>query len=170
MPRRRAEVVVLVGRGAPPADLPRSEYLRLRSLELDRITEEEPVSAEEEALDQAIRDWPRTEGTDSYRAGLESLARALGRELTGARVVVAYERYCAPTLEQAVGELIDQGVLKITVVPTLLVAGGSRADVSIPDKVARLRAEYPELDLDYAWPFGVERVARMIRDHLADRI
>lgn len=65
-----------------------------------------PMSAEEDELETKIRRWPRTPETDPYQTGLESVAARLRAKLSDVLFAVAYDEFCAPTLEESVEDLI----------------------------------------------------------------
>ena len=158
--------VILVGHGGVPRDMPRELVRRLKALEGQRAAHGDMPGAEELALDRQIREWPRTATTDPYRAGIEALAAALRPRLRGRRLVVAYNEFCAPSLEAAVDELVADGVRSITVVPTMLTPGGSHSEIDIPEALAALRARHDGVTLRYAWPVDVDLLAEMLAAHL----
>jgi sirohydrochlorin cobaltochelatase len=155
-------VVILVGHGAPPLGFPRDEVARLKALEGRRRATKSAMSAEEEALDRKIRASPRTPENDPYRAGLETLAEALRPRLRGAALLVAYNEFCAPSLEEAVAEAVAAGATTITVLPSMLTPGGVHSEVEIPESVTAMRARFPEVTLVYAWPFDLDAVAGLL--------
>ena len=107
--------VVLVGHGGIPKDCPQELVTRLKRLEAQRRAAKMPPSPEEIELDTKIRRWPRTAETEPYQAGLETVAARLRAQLEGALFAVAYNEFCAPTLEESVEELIKNGATHITV-------------------------------------------------------
>jgi sirohydrochlorin cobaltochelatase len=121
------------------------------------------------ALEHRIRTWPRTPATDPYQAGIEALAAALRPRLGGARLVIAYNEFCAPSLADAVQALVADAVRRITVVPTMLTPGGSHSEIDIPAALAALRLRHPAVALQYAWPVDVDLLAGMLATHLAAR-
>lgn len=157
--------IVLVGHGVPPRDCPRELVQRLKMLEGRRRASGESMTDEERALDARIRAWPRSDDTDPYRAGMERLASAL-RTKVPAELVVAYNEFCAPSLEDAVRALAGQGVTRIDVVPSMLTPGGVHAEVEIPEAIAALSSELPGVRITYAWPFDLERVASLLAERL----
>lgn len=161
-----AHAVILVGHGAPPRDFPRAEVTRLKALEGRRTATKGPMTDEERELDQRIRRWPRSAENDPYREGLEALAATLRSRLGGASLFVAYNEFCAPTLDEAVAAAIAGGASRVTVVPSMLTPGGVHAEEEIPEAIAALRAQHPALDLRYAWPFDLGRVASMLAEHI----
>jgi sirohydrochlorin cobaltochelatase len=156
-PARRA--IVLVGHGGVPRDYPRERLTQLRGLEARRRLTKAPPSREEVALETELRQWPRTPATDPYQAGLKRLAAHLRPQLEPARLVLAYNEFCAPTVAEAVRALAAEGVTDIVAVPSMLTPGGVHAEIDIPETIDALRAEFPHLSLRYAWPFGGEHLA-----------
>jgi sirohydrochlorin cobaltochelatase len=161
------QAVILVGHGGVPTDFPREVLARLKALEAQRRKAGAPPSAEEGELDATIRNWPRTDATDPYRAGLETLATRLRTRLNGARLGVAYNEFCAPSLEDAVEQLIDEGIVSIAVIPSMLTPGGSHSEIEIPEALTKLRTRFPAVTLQYAWPFDLDAVADMLASHVS---
>jgi len=161
------EAVILVGHGAVASDIPKSLVSEFKMLEAQRrargLTEMSPREAE---LDKRLREWPRTRETDPYKWGLESLAERLKTRLKGRRLVVAYNEFCAPSVEEAIARLIREGIGRITLVPTMFTPGGVHSEVEIPQIVQTMRRRYPGLVLEYAWPFDLEEVADFLSEHL----
>ena len=152
--------VVLVGHGSVAADVPRPLVQRLRGLEAERRSTGAAMSDEERDLDARIRHWPRTPATDPYKAGVDAIAEAL-RSRVG-HVVVAFNEYCAPSLEQAVGELAQDGTTHITIVTTMLTPGGVHSEVEIPETVRALQNQHANVVIRYAWPFDLDAVAGLL--------
>jgi sirohydrochlorin cobaltochelatase len=158
--------VVLVGHGGIPTDYPREPLNALKTLESKRRVTGGDPSPEETALDRRIRQWPRTPQNDPYQAGLEALAAHLRPALNGDLFAIAYNEFCAPTVEDAVETLIDAGARQIRVVPSMITPGGSHSEREIPETLARLRNKHPQIDLRYAWPFDLKEVASMLAAQL----
>jgi len=163
-PTRRA--VVLVGHGGVPRDYPRERLTQLRGLEARRRASGAPPSPEEVALEAELRHWPRTPANAPYQAGLESLAAHLRPRLEPARLVLAYNEFCAPTVAEAVRALAAEGMTDIVAVPSMLTPGGVHAEIEIPEIIDELRVEFPHLSVRYAWPFAGEHLAAFFVDHL----
>lgn len=158
--------IILVGHGGVPKDFPRETVTRLKALEGQRRKTGGPPSEEEKALETHIRSWPRTPETDPYQAGLESLADRLRPLLEGSTLKLAYNEFCAPTLEQAVESFVKENVDEITVLTSMLTPGGVHSELEIPETLETLRKQFPEVTLRYIWPFDMDRVARMLLDHI----
>src|SRR5688572_23687870 len=108
--------VILVGHGGIPKDCPGDLVMKLKRLEGQRRQSGQPISAEEAEVDKKIRQWPRNARTDPYQAGLYALASELRPMVNGALFAVAYNEFCAPTLEEAVSDLVRQGASDIMVI------------------------------------------------------
>ena len=158
--------VVLVGHGGIPKDCPQELVARLKRLEAQRRAAHTPPSQEESELDATIRRWPRTPQNDPYRVGLEAVAAHLRRRLDGALLAVAYNEYCAPTLQEAVEELAGKGATEITVITTMFTPGGSHSEIEILEILSELNAKHPEITLRYAWPFDLNLVAETLAEQL----
>ncbi|HSA61769.1 MAG TPA: CbiX/SirB N-terminal domain-containing protein [Nitrospiraceae bacterium] len=158
--------VILVGHGGIPKGCPQELVTKLKRLEAQRRAAKLPPSAEELELDTKIRRWPRTPETDPYQAGLETVAARLRAQLDGVLFAVAYNEFCAPTLEESVEELIKKGATHITVTTTMFTPGGSHSEVEIPEILDHLRPQYPGVELRYAWPFDLNLVANTLAEQV----
>jgi sirohydrochlorin ferrochelatase len=162
----KQKAVILVGHGGVPKDCPREIIQQFKHLERESKATGQPASAQERDLDQRIREWPRSAENDPYKAGLEKLAERLEPLLEGALLVLAYNEFCAPTIEDAVAELAKREINRITVVPTMLTPGGSHSEIEIPEILDDLRARHPALEIRYAWPTDLDLMAGMLANHL----
>jgi sirohydrochlorin cobaltochelatase len=158
--------VVLVGHGGIPRDCPQDLVTKLKRLEAQRRAAKMPRSSEEIELDIKIRHWPRTAETDPYQTGLEMIAACLRAQLDGALFALAYNEFCAPTLEKSVEELIKKGATHITVTTTMFTPGGSHSEIEIPEILEQLRKQYPDIVLRYAWPFDLNLVANTLAEQV----
>jgi len=159
--------VILVGHGGIPKGCPQELVTKLKRLEAQRRAAKMPPSPEEIELDTKIRRWPRTAETEPYQAGLETVAARLRAQLDGALFAVAYNEFCAPTLEESVEELIKQGATHITVTTTMFTPGGSHSEIEIPEILDHLRPQHPGVELRYAWPFDLLMVAKLLQEQVA---
>jgi sirohydrochlorin ferrochelatase len=159
--------VILVGHGGIPKGCPQELVTKLKRLEAQRRTAKMPPSPEEIELDSKIRQWPRTLETDPYQLGLEAVAAQLRAKLGEVLFAVAYNEFCAPTLEDSVKELIKKGATHITITTTMFTPGGSHSEVEIPEILEQLRKQYPDIVLRYAWPFDLLMVAKLLQEQVA---
>ena len=158
--------VILVGHGGIPKGCPQDIVTKLKRLEAQRRAANQPASAEEMELDTKIRQWPRTPETDPYQAGLEAVAAQLRATLGDVLFAVAYNEFCAPTLEESVGHLVKKGATHIIVITTMFTPGGSHSEVEIPEILDHLRPQYPGVELRYAWPFDLNLVANTLAEQV----
>ena len=158
--------VILVGHGGIPKGCPQEIVTKLKRLEAQRRAAKQPPSAEEIELDTKIRQWPRTPETDPYQAGLEAVAAQLHANLGDVLFGVAYNEFCAPTLEESVEHLVNKGATHIIVTTTMFTPGGSHSEVEIPEILDHLRPQYPGVELRYAWPFDLNLVANTLAEQV----
>ena len=161
------EAIILVGHGGLPSDAPGDLVSELKQLEGRRRARGEPEMCEREAeLDGKLRNWPRTRESDPYKWGLESVLGELRPRLGGRRVVEAYNEFCAPSVEDAIAALVEEGANHITLLTTMFTRGGSHAEFEIPEIVEFSREKYPDVEFHYVWPFDLDRVADFLASHV----
>ena len=160
------EGIILVGHGGIPQGFPADDVSKLKRLEAQRRATGQPMSVEESELDTKIRTWPRTPETDPYQAGLEALGAKMKPMNNGKLFALAYKEFCRPTLQEAVEDLIKQGAETITVVSTMFTPGGSLSEYEIPEELEALRHKHPGVTLNYAWPFDLSLVSKMLAEHV----
>lgn len=158
--------VVLVGHGGVAKDCPAELVSKLKRLEAQRRVSGAQPSVEERELDETIRRWPRTDATDPYRAGLEVVGAALRSLLDGALFALAYNEFCAPSVDESIDDLIRQGATHITVATTMFTPGGAHSEIEIPEILHRMRAKYPKVAIQYAWPFDASMIARILNEQV----
>ncbi len=162
------EAVVLIGHGSSASDTPRALVAELKRLESARQSRRGLApSAREAALDKQVREWPRTPATDPYKHGVEAIASALAPKLGGRRLVVAYNEFCAPSVEDAIEGLIAEGCERILLISTMFTRGGIHAEFEIPAVVLKTREKHPRVAVEYAWPFEPGFVADFLVAQLA---
>ena len=75
---------------------------------------------------------------------IQAVAQAIARQSPGARVACAYLELSQPELPQVTSELAAEGIKHITVVPMFL-GVGRHAREDLPQLLAQLRTQYPNL-------------------------
>ncbi|HKY79756.1 MAG TPA: CbiX/SirB N-terminal domain-containing protein [Anaerolineales bacterium] len=173
-------LIVLAMHGVPPNDFPGrelGEYFHLHSaVEAAQHSSHhqgnghgqhnghgKPALSQEELiryhdLEGRIRDWPRTEANDPFYAGSLALAKALEKEC-GQRVLVGFNEFCAPSLEEAFQEAAEARARRVLVITPMMTSGGSHAEKDIPVAIRAAGESHPEIEFIYAWPFGKREVA-----------
>lgn len=161
------EAVILIGHGAAASDMPRPLLGELKRLEAERQARAMAAPSPREAeLDRLVREWPRTSETDPYKHGVEQIAQALAPKLGGRRLVVAYNEFCAPSVEGAIESLAKEGFARISLISTMFTRGGVHAEYEIPGIVGEARKKHPGVTIEYAWPFDAGRIADFLASQL----
>ncbi len=161
------EAVVLIGHGSAASDTPKPMVGELKRLEGERQARREAAMSPREAeLDKIVRGWPRTPATDAYKYGVEAIAQALAPKLGGRKLIAAYNEFCAPSVEDAIELLVQEGFTRILLISTMFTRGGIHAERDIPDIVLAARKKHPGIAVEYAWPFDADRVASFLADQL----
>jgi sirohydrochlorin cobaltochelatase len=164
----KKEAVVLIGHGGTASDTPRALISELKRLEGERQARKElSISSREAELDKQVREWPRTPETDPYKHGVEAIAAALAPKLDGRRLVVAYNEFCAPSVEDAIDGLIGEGFDHIRLISTMFTRGGIHAEFEIPAIVLETRKKHPRVTVEYAWPYDPGFIADFLAGQLA---
>jgi sirohydrochlorin cobaltochelatase len=166
-------IVVLVMHGAPPTDFPERDMAELFGLQtrLKGVHGVESTALERRRLelDAKIRAWPRTAQNDPFYAGSLELAAHVSRA-TGCEVIVGFNEFCAPSLEDALDQAIARKAEKVVVITPMMTRGGEHAEVDIPAAVQAAQVQHPETPVIYAWPFKVSEVANFLATQIANLI
>ena len=117
-------------------------------------------------LEAKVRNWPRTAQNDPFHAASLELGAQLGAE-TGSDVLVGFNEFCSPSLDEALDQAAGRRPDRIIVVTPMMTRGGEHADVDIPAAIERCRSRHPGLSISYAWPFDTEEVARFLASQMA---
>ncbi len=163
-------IVVLAMHGAPPSDFPRQEASELFGLRgrLERAApaDRPALEARLSELDAKMRAWPRSAANDPYHAGSVDLAEHL-RQATGRPVLVGFNEFCAPSLDDALDQAAAAQPGRVLVVTPMMTRGGEHVEREIPAAVARARSRHPEVRVEYLWPFDVTEVAGFLAARIA---
>ena len=157
-------VVVLAMHGEPPNDFPKDEFARFFALHArlhyaDAVDED--LYHRYAALDAKIRGWPRTMENDPFYAASQQMAAQL-RETTGLEVVVGFNEFCGPTVEQAIEKAVARKAENIVVITPMMTPGGIHAEIQIPAAVRQAQERHPGVSIRYAWPFDLSEVAQFL--------
>ena len=164
------EAVILIGHGGTASDTPKPLVGELKRLEAERQSRRELVMSPREAeLDRLVRDWPRTPETDPYKAGVEEIAKALAPKLGARKLVVAYNEFCAPSVEDAIEALVKEGFTRVSLISTMYTRGGIHAECDIPGLVLAAKKKHPGVAVEYAWPYDAGFIADFLVAQLASR-
>jgi sirohydrochlorin cobaltochelatase len=162
-------VILLAAHGAPPKDFPKDrlvEFFGLHfRLEAMKGPGRAPMEARLRELAREMLDWPRTPQNDPFHAATTELARLLA-ERTGKEVLVGFNEFCRPDLDEAFGMAIEGGAGHIVVVTPMMTPGGEHAEEDIPAAIGRARGRWPGVRVDYLWPLDLREVAGFLADQL----
>jgi sirohydrochlorin cobaltochelatase len=160
-------VLLLAMHGAPPNDFPPvelAEFMRLHAMHeagqlagsaLERYRE----------LEHRLRSWPRTAENDPFHAASMALGQAL-EKADGSPVVVAFNEFCAPDIEDGLGQAAQFEPEQVVVMTPMLTPGGEHAEREIPQAVDVARKRFPAIRFDYAWPIPITTTAAFLAEHL----
>jgi sirohydrochlorin cobaltochelatase len=166
-------IIVLVMHGVPPNNFPEHDMAELFGLQarLKRATGVERVALERRhlELDAKMRAWPRTAQNDPFYAGSQALAANLSRA-TGCEVIVGFNEFCAPSLDDALNQAIAREAEKVIVITPMMTRGGEHSEVDIPAAVQAAQTQHPEIPILYVWPFKVSEVASFLAEQIANFI
>jgi sirohydrochlorin cobaltochelatase len=156
--------IVLAMHGAPPTDVSPGEVAQLMGLHasLERVdgAEREALRRRYDALDGAMRARPRSAENDPFWAASHILGQAVARA-TGCQVIVGFNEFCAPRLDEALDRAAGEAEPVVVVTP-MMTRGGEHAEIEIPAEVEAARRRHPGVEFTYAWPFDVDDVARFL--------
>ncbi len=162
-------VIVLAMHGVPPADFPRpelTEFMRLHTMLEHGSVGDDHLQMRRDVLEVKLRSWRRTAANDPYWAASSELAREL-KKVTGHRVVVGFNEFCAPSLDCALDAAATGRAARVVVVTPMMTQGGEHSEKDIPGSVERARARHPKVEFVYAWPFPSTAAARFLAEQVA---
>jgi sirohydrochlorin cobaltochelatase len=164
------KVIVLAMHGAPPNDYPREALLEFFGLhaQLEHAPPEQQAGLRGcyEALEAHMRSWPRTSANDPFWAASRDLGACLS-QAAGAEVLVGFNEFCSPSVEEALETAAGRGPGRIIVVTPMLTQGGEHAEHDIPAAIERARSRHPSVPIHYAWPPEVDEVAHFLAAQIA---
>jgi sirohydrochlorin cobaltochelatase len=155
-------IVVLAMHGSPPRDFPQnelSEFFRLHT-QMEHIHDPGSTTLKQRYMElhSKMRSWPRNEKNDPFFAGAQNMALHL-KQSTELEVIVGYNEFCAPGLDEAIDMAASMGAKKIIIITPMMTRGGEHSEKDIPDTISRSQKRHPYIELVYAWPFEYEDVA-----------
>jgi sirohydrochlorin cobaltochelatase len=161
--------------GAPPKDFPvqaMREYFELHGKlgddhghdhghEHAQHSQAGDVASRFAALEEKMRNWPRNPENDPFHAGSEALAREL-EEATGLKVVLAFNEFCAPSVDAALDMAISNGAERVIAVTPMMTSGGGHSEKDIPSALGRAKQRHPDIRFEYAWPYPAKAVGEFL--------
>jgi sirohydrochlorin cobaltochelatase len=163
------DVIVLAMHGVPANDTPPDkvgEYHKLHGMmETAPPHVVEGIKYHYEELNDLVRNWPRTPENDPYYFGTKKIADAIS-EQTGAKVVMAFNEFCAPDLPTAFANVVNEGATNVIVITAMLTPGGNHAEIDIPEAVEVAEKTHPGVSFTYTWPFQINAIADVLVDQI----
>ena len=80
--------------------------------------------------------------------------------------MVGYNEFCAPTIADAIDDVVAQGACSIVVLPTMLMRGNSHTETEIYDAVIEAGKRHPTIRIQYAFPFEHEGMVTLFADQV----
>jgi len=158
-------VIVLAMHGSPPLDFPGNEMAEFMGLhaQLGHISDSAAsgLRFRYDQLEAKMRAWPRTGQNDPFYAGSQELAKHLRQE-SGLEVIIGFNEFCDPTLDEALERAAAREAGKIVVITPMMTRGGEHSAVDIPGAIRRAQKRFPTQKIVYAWPFASEDIARFL--------
>ena len=157
-------VIVLAMHGEPPTDFPKDEFATFFALHARRAfagAGGEDLNQRYADLDAKMRRWPRTAENDPFYAGSQEMAVHF-RRATGYEVIVGFNQFCAPSVEEALEEAVAQKAGRIIVITPMMTPGGRHSTTEIPTAIKRAQQRHPDVPIEYAWPFDLSEVAEFL--------
>jgi len=162
-------IIVLAMHGMPPKDFPKDEMAEFFSMyaRLDHAAPEEQAELKRRyaELDAKMRSWPRTPENDPFYAGAQEISQHLSQEF-GYEVIVGFNEFCAPDLDDALEQAIEQGAEKIIVITPMMTRGGEHSELDIPATIRRVQGQHPEIPIIYVWPFEASEVGKFLSSQI----
>ncbi|HUW90999.1 MAG TPA: CbiX/SirB N-terminal domain-containing protein [Candidatus Nanopelagicaceae bacterium] len=164
-------VIILAMHGMPPNDFPQKEtldYFMLHS-RIENMPGPPPsvMQQQYEELDKKMRNWPRTQENDSYYHASNELAEGISKQ-TGYKVIVGFNEFCSPSLDEAFVAASKDGSEKIIVITPMMTRGGEHSEKDIPEAIERTRKKFPNIQFSYVWPFNISKVAAFLAEQIRD--
>jgi sirohydrochlorin cobaltochelatase len=157
--------IILAMHGAPPLDFPKDELTEFFKfhIQMEYVPEHvrKNIKPRYDELELKIRTWPRNLENDPFFAGAGDMAKQL-KKISGYEVIIGFNEFCSPTLEEAISKARKSNPEKIIVITPMMTKGGEHAGYDIPKAIKRAQNLNPEIPIIYAWPFDVNDVAEFL--------
>ncbi|NHJ19898.1 MAG: hypothetical protein EAX91_03055 [Candidatus Lokiarchaeota archaeon] len=162
-------IIVLAMHGMPPNNFPQKEtldYFMLHS-RLENMPGPPPLQMQQqfEELDRKMRNWPRTQENDPYSFASREMAENLSNQ-TGYGVVVGFNEFCSPSLDEAFEEAVKFNPEKIIVITPMMTRGGEHSEKDIPEAIERAKKKNPSIEFSYVWPFNVNNIVKFLAEQI----
>ena len=164
-------IIILAMHGMPPNDFPKKEtldYFMLHSRIENMPGSPPPILQQQyKELDIKMRSWPRTQENDSYYYASNELAEATSNQ-TGYKVIVGFNEFCSPSLDEAFDAASKYDSEKIIVITPMMTRGGEHSEKDIPEAIERAKIKSPSTQFSYVWPFNISKVAAFLTEQIQE--
>lgn len=161
--------IVLAMHGMPPSDFPEDDVFEL--MKLHKILEKAGEGAPPEMkrrfhqLDSKIRTWERNPENDPFWAASKRLGKLL-QEATGLEVVVGFNDFCGPSMNEALELAASNGADRVFVVTPMMTPGGEHSEHDIPEAIAITRERFAHVKFEYVWPFPIDDIVSFLASQI----
>lgn len=164
-------IIVLAMHGMPPNNFPQKEtldYFMLHS-RLENMPGPSPLQMQQqfEELDRKMRNWPRTQENDPYSFASREMADILSNQ-TGNEVVVGFNEFCFPSLDEAFEQAVKLNPEKIIVITPMMTRGGEHSEKDIPEAIERAEKKNPGIEFSYVWPFNINNIVKFLAEQIKE--
>jgi sirohydrochlorin cobaltochelatase len=163
-------MIVLAMHGMPPSDFPKkelAEFFRLNSLvEQPGNSANQDIRNQFSILENKLKNWPRNKENDPFQYSSLELAAKL-QEISGYEVLVGYNEFCSPDLNETLLQAARENAGKIIIITTMMTGGGKHSERDIPRIIKEFNGLHPEIEVIFAWPFKTEQIAQFLSEHIA---
>lgn len=161
-------VICLAMHGEPPRDFPEeefAEFFRLHAQVESARLQDPTLIRRYRDLDTRIRNWPRTVENDPFYFGSQEMAQHLS-SATGYEVILGFNEFCAPHLDDAIDEAAERKPEKIIIITPMMTPGGGHSEEEIPTLAKRAQKRHPDVPIVYAWPFDPSKTAQFLAEQI----
>lgn len=149
--------LILVGHGGIARDFPKTrEYFRLHA----------QGGEEFKKIEDELVHWPRNEKNDDYWGGFMKVASGLRNANAFHSVHVAFNEMCAPTVEEALNETLEDDPDTIVLTSIMMTPGGVHSERDIPASIEAFKKKNPNIAVVYAWPYDVTHISSFLISHV----
>ena len=156
--------------GALPNDFPPHETVELFNLharlEHQSDIESEALRERYEQLHSKMRALPRTPDNDPFYAGSLELTQHF-QEANQEKVILGFNEFCSPSLEDAFQQAIQHNPEKIIVITPKMTRSGEHSEIEIPATINDFKLRWPDISIEFDWPLKSTHIAKFLASQIA---
>lgn len=162
-------IILLAMHGSPPNDYPKkdlADFFKLYAMvESSWHMAGVEIKKQYDELHARMRKWPRNSQNDPFYATSQELAAKLS-QVSGYEVIVGYNEFCGPSLDEALQSTISRKADKVVVTTTMMTRGGDHSENDIPLIINEFSRRNPNVEVIYAWPFEKDDIVELLHKNL----